>query len=68
MKFPIGGTVREPFGRTGAIPVPTVTVWMEEDDRVVFARSLPLRPEKMFFGSFFILLRTFGKEEYTWKI
>ena len=31
VKFPIGGKVREQRCRTGAIPVPTVTVWMEED-------------------------------------
>jgi len=32
VKFPIGGKVRERSGAGfGAIPKPTVTVWMEED-------------------------------------
>jgi hypothetical protein len=35
VKFPIGGTVREPFsnetGGPGEIPEPTVKVWMEEE-------------------------------------
>jgi len=42
VKFPIGGTVREQQCRTGETPVPTVTVWMEEDASVmVFA--MPFR-------------------------
>ena len=31
VKFLIGGKVHGPFGRIGAIPIPTVTVRMEED-------------------------------------
>ena len=30
VKFPTGGKAREHYARTGGIPVPTVTVWMEE--------------------------------------
>jgi hypothetical protein len=36
VKFPIGGKVREPSpkfeGGTGGNPVPTVKVWMEEEE------------------------------------
>ena len=39
VKFPIGGIVRERVSAgTGEIPVPTVTVWMEEDSAGVFPR------------------------------
>jgi isoaspartyl peptidase/L-asparaginase-like protein (Ntn-hydrolase superfamily) len=30
-QFLTGGKVREPKGRIGVIPIPTVTVWMRED-------------------------------------
>jgi len=30
VSFPTGGKAREHYARTGGIPVPTVTVWMEE--------------------------------------
>ena len=33
VKFPIGGIVREPQGRTVATTVPTVTVWMKEKQK-----------------------------------
>lgn len=38
MRFPIGGTVREPKGRTVETTVPTVTVWMKEEKmkKIVF--------------------------------
>ena len=39
VKFPIGGIVRERVSAgTGEIPVPTVTVWMEEDSAGTFPR------------------------------
>ena len=30
VQVPTGGKAREHYARTGGIPVPTVTVWMEE--------------------------------------
>ncbi len=32
MQVPTGGIAREPKGRSGVTPEPTVKVWMEEDD------------------------------------
>ena len=43
VKFPIGGIVRERSGAGfGAIPKPTVTVWMKEDFLRAFSRMLVL--------------------------
>ncbi len=68
MKFPIGGKVREHVNADpGAIPGPTVTVWMKEDrkDRktatasglvqnvIRLFRSLIKGSEKDFFSEFF---------------
>ena len=37
VKFHIGGKVREPKGRMGEIPIPTVTVRMRKDKSYIFA-------------------------------
>ena len=39
VKFSTGGILREPFGRTGEIPVATVKVWMEEELFVYFFKQ-----------------------------
>ena len=39
---------------TGAIPVPTVTVWMEEDNRAWFARVLAVAPVEDSSGVFLL--------------
>ncbi len=54
MQVPTGGIAREPKGRSGLIPEPTVKVWMKEDER----NTCFLYPGAFLFQGFFICPET----------
>lgn len=48
MRFPTGGKAREPKGRSGSFPEPTVKVWMEEDKQYFYHFTLERYASRVF--------------------